>query len=246
MFFYCVIALCPCYCEQSSSFAFLFTLALPQNLHPSTKINIVRAPLLQPLLLLLMCEKKKHTHTHTRSQTCWGPAAGLAVGVSCLAIPLAGGVRPLWVSLGLHRAVLLRASPKTFGISAAQLAMTLIQQLGMKSYRIDSNVIAQLSVWMGLVFYEFYWGQSKNIENGLNQMYVVRSPPVLFLYIHYLYIHCLYIHLWRDSTNNSKPEIKGQLLFFKRTRQADKISCLPWGFYLVTDCFWPNLRCSQL
>lgn len=34
---------------------------------------------------------------------CWGPAADLAVGVSCLAIPRAGGVRPLWVSLGqLH------------------------------------------------------------------------------------------------------------------------------------------------
>lgn len=44
------------------------------------------------------------TRSHSLSTwMCWGPAAGLAVGVSCLAIPLAGGVRPLWVSLGqLH------------------------------------------------------------------------------------------------------------------------------------------------
>lgn len=46
------------------------------------------------------------TATGSRSLStgmCWGPAAGLAVGVSCLAIPLAGGGRPLWVSLGqLH------------------------------------------------------------------------------------------------------------------------------------------------
>lgn len=41
------------------------------------------------------------TRSHSLSTwMCWGPAAGLAVGVRCLAIPLAGGVRPLWVGLG--------------------------------------------------------------------------------------------------------------------------------------------------
>lgn len=45
----------------------------------------------------------KSTHSPS-AWTRWGPAAGLAVGVSCLAIPLAGGVRPLWVSFGLRHA----------------------------------------------------------------------------------------------------------------------------------------------
>lgn len=67
------------------------------------RMNNVRLPLLQLLLLLLFC-KNTHTYTQTIPHTYWGPTAGLAVGVSCLAIPLAGGVRPLWVSLGLHHA----------------------------------------------------------------------------------------------------------------------------------------------
>lgn len=54
----------------------------------------VRLPLLQ-LLLLLLFGKNTDSYTQTIPHAYWGPTAGLAVGVSCLAIPLAGGVRPL-------------------------------------------------------------------------------------------------------------------------------------------------------
>lgn len=51
----------------------------------------------------------------------WGPAAGLAVGGSCLAIPLAGGVRPPPVSLGpLHAECCSEPLGKHLGISATQ------------------------------------------------------------------------------------------------------------------------------
>lgn len=79
-------------------------------------------------------ELLKDSQLHTRTHRHWGPTAGLAVGVSCLVIPLAGGV-----SLGLCRAECCSdPSQKHLGYLPSPFTETLIQQVGMKSYHMAS------------------------------------------------------------------------------------------------------------
>lgn len=72
------------------------------NVHMWNKIDIVTRPLQQqPPLLLMRCRDRAHINTSAHAGL---QLQVLKVGVSCLAIPLAGGVRPLGVGLSLHRA----------------------------------------------------------------------------------------------------------------------------------------------
>lgn len=126
------------------------------------RMNNVRLPLLQLLLLLLFC-KNTHTYTQTIPHTYWGPTAGLAVGVSCLAIPLAGGVRPLWVSLGLHHAECCsEPSQKHLGYLPPSSQRLLFSRWVWNHTIWPYNVIQLFPIWIsGLFFYSIFFSLRK-------------------------------------------------------------------------------------
>lgn len=93
-------------------------------------------------LLLLRCRDCAHINTSAHAGL---QLQVLKVGVSCLAIPLAGGVRPLGLGLSLHRAECCpEPSHKHLGNFAAQLAVAPTRQLAMKSCYMQAFFLSSL------------------------------------------------------------------------------------------------------